>query len=66
MDHILKKQLEITKHMMKQMADKNMLEREFLVGGLVFLKLKPYRQNSVALRKNIKLNPRYYGPYPII
>ena len=43
MDHILKKQLEITKHMMKQMADKNMLEREFLVGGLVFLKLKPYR-----------------------
>lgn len=48
------------------MADKHRSEREFLIGDLVFLKLQPYRQNSVALRRNLKLNSRYYGPYPII
>jgi hypothetical protein len=57
MDLTLKKQLETTRHMIKQMADKNRSEREFLVGDLVFLKLQPYRQNTVALRKNLKLNP---------
>jgi hypothetical protein len=57
MDLTLKKQLETTRHRIKQMADKNRSEREFLVGDLVFLKLQPYRQNTVALRKNLKLNP---------
>jgi hypothetical protein len=66
MDHTLKKQLEIARHKMKQMTDKNRSEKEFLVGDLVFLKLQSSRQNNVALRKNLKLNPRYYGPYPII
>jgi len=48
------------------MTDKNRSEKEFLVGDLVFLKLQSSGQNNVALRKNLKLNPRYYGPYPII
>lgn len=66
MDLALKKQLEAARHKMKQVADKHRSEREFSIGDLVFLKLQPYRQNSVALRRNLKLNPRYYGPYPII
>jgi hypothetical protein len=35
----------------------------FQVGDLVCLKLQPYKQLSMALRKNEKRNPRFYGPY---
>ena len=65
MDHTLKKQLETARHKMKQLVDKNRSEREFSEGDWVFLKLQPYRQNNVALKKNLKLNPRYYDPYQI-
>lgn len=51
---------------MKFFDDKNREEREFQVGEMVYLKLQPFRQNSVSLRKNLKLSSRYYGPYLII
>ncbi|MCI19447.1 hypothetical protein A2U01_0040603, partial [Trifolium medium] len=38
----------------------------FQVGELVLVKLQPYRQQSVALRKNQKLGMRYFGPFEII
>lgn len=51
---------------MKQYVDSKRSEREFVVGDMVFLKLQPYRQTSVAMRRNLKLAARFYGPYDVI
>ncbi|KAE8673195.1 hypothetical protein F3Y22_tig00111807pilonHSYRG00050 [Hibiscus syriacus] len=40
-------------------------EQEFQIGDEVYLKLQPYRQTSLALRRNLKLAARYFGPYKI-
>lgn len=42
------------------------VERSFEVGDTVYLKLQPFRQNSVVLRKNLKLTSKYYGPFKIL
>lgn len=51
---------------MKSNADKHRSFREFAVGDIVYLKLQPYMQSSVAPRENHKLSFKFYGPYPII
>ncbi len=51
---------------MKQQADKHRREKEYEVGSSVYLKLQPYRQVSLAARKNPKLAARYYGPFEVI
>nr|KYP42380.1 Retrotransposable element Tf2 [Cajanus cajan] len=50
---------------MKKYADQKRMHKEFQVGDLVLVKLQPYRQHSLALRKNQKLGLRYFGPFPI-
>ena len=51
---------------MKLYADKNRSERSFNVGDMVFLKLQPYVQASLAPRAHQKLAFRYFGPYKVL
>ncbi|KAJ1268317.1 hypothetical protein BS78_07G125600 [Paspalum vaginatum] len=50
---------------MKSQADGHRSEQEFQVGDMVYLKLQPHLQSSVASRSNYKLSFRYYGPFQI-
>ncbi|KAK8999763.1 hypothetical protein V6N11_065260 [Hibiscus sabdariffa] len=66
MNKTIQQQLEKAQERMKHFADRHRTEREFQVGDNVYLKIQPYRQTSLALRKNLKLSARYYGPYEIL
>jgi hypothetical protein len=62
----LKSNLERAQQYMKKQADKHRRDISYQVGDFVLVKLQPYRQQSVALRKNQKLGTRYFGPFEII
>jgi len=51
---------------MKMQADKKRRDLQFKPGDLVLVKLQPYRQHSVALRKHQKLGMRYFGPFRVM
>lgn len=51
---------------MKHQADAHRSEKEYAVGDMVYLKLQPHIQSSVAPRSNHKLAFRYYGPFLIL
>ena len=51
---------------MKRQADKHMVEHQFAVGDMVFLKLQPYVQAFVAPHANHKLAFKFFGPYRIL
>ncbi|KAJ0085155.1 hypothetical protein Patl1_07664 [Pistacia atlantica] len=51
---------------MKKFADIKRTERSFNIGDLVYLPLQPYKQQSVVQRRNLKLSPRFYGPYRVL
>ncbi|KAL8151329.1 hypothetical protein V2J09_021137 [Rumex salicifolius] len=50
----------------KQAADARRSAREFQIGDYVYLKLQPYRQQSLKNRRiPHKLSPRFYGPFRV-
>jgi len=49
---LIQQQLQRAQQRMKAQADKGRSEREFAPGDLVYLKLQPYIQSSVASRLN--------------
>jgi ribosomal protein L21E len=63
---IVQQQLQRAQQRMKSQADKHRMEREFQQGDLVYMKLQPYVQSTVAARSNKKLSFRYYGPYKVL
>ncbi|OIT30780.1 hypothetical protein A4A49_12843 [Nicotiana attenuata] len=66
MTKVLMENLEKAQHRMKFYADRKRTERELELGDWVYLKLQPYKQASIALRSNLKLTSKYYGPYQVI
>jgi hypothetical protein len=61
----LKNKLLKAQEIMKAVADRSRFPHKFAVGDLVFVKLRPYRQISVAGRRIHKLSKRYYGPFKL-
>lgn len=63
---LIQQQLLRAQQRMKAQADGKRSERQFKVGDMVFIKLQPYIQSSLALRGNNKLLFKYYGPYKVL
>ena len=63
---ILRTNLQLAQDRMKKFADIKRTARSFNIGDLVYLRLQPYKQQSVVQRRNLKLSPRFYGPYRVL
>nr|GEW77647.1 hypothetical protein [Tanacetum cinerariifolium] len=51
---------------MRNQANTKRRELAFQEGDYVFVRIKPYRQKTLAKRRYKKLYPRFYGPYRIL
>ena len=63
---MLKFYLQRAQNRMKKQADKKRSDRHFQLGDLVYVKLQPYRQTTVANRQCLKLFARFFGPYQVL
>lgn len=66
LNHILQDAIKSAQHKYKYYADKKRRETSLQVGDWVFLRLQPYKQLSVAVRKYLKLSHKYFGPYKVL
>jgi hypothetical protein len=66
MENVISQHLLHAQQRMKSQADKKRSERTFQIGEMVYLKLQPYVQASLAPRANMKLSFKFFGPYKII
>lgn len=62
----LKHNLQQAQERMKKYADINRSERKFKVGGMVYLRMQPYRMASFGLRQVIKLTTKFCGPFRVM
>ena len=51
---------------MKAQANFKHRDIRWVVGDLLYVKLRPYHQSSLARRANEKLAPRFYGPFKVL
>ncbi|KAI0520044.1 hypothetical protein KFK09_007509 [Dendrobium nobile] len=61
----LKRHLLRAQQLMKKQADGKRRDIQFAVGDKVCLKLRLYRQMTIAQRRNEKLAARYFGPFEV-
>ncbi|GMI89821.1 hypothetical protein HRI_002651400 [Hibiscus trionum] len=64
--NMLKFYLQRTQVRMKQQADRKRTECEYQIEDLVYLKLQPYRQQTIKRRICQKLAPKWFGPFRIV
>lgn len=58
--------LDQAQQLMKNKADKKRIDLKFKEGSLVFLKLRPFRQQSGTKRLFQNLATKYYGPFKVL
>jgi hypothetical protein len=64
--HNIKSNMQIAQERMKNFADTKRTERELAVGDMAYLKIQPYRHNSLGVHKELKLHSKYYGPFKVL
>ncbi|KAD6454163.1 hypothetical protein E3N88_08869 [Mikania micrantha] len=64
--HKLKNNLLQAQDRMKAASDKHRKDVQLEVGDWVYVKLQPFRQNSVRLQRHSKLGRRYFGPFQVL
>ncbi|CAM8968266.1 unnamed protein product [Rhodiola kirilowii] len=61
----LKANLYKSQQRMQQQANSKRQDKGFDIGEFVWVRLQPYRQNSLRIKKTNKLAKRFYGPFKI-